>query len=89
MVGVNINNELITSATGENIKIAAQQAAEQALEILKHEKSSENQALKLGFDDIGLPARTARFPLKNKFKRAFLKGALGLWIISIGPCKHV
>jgi len=41
VVGVNINSKLIASAAGENIKIAAQHAAEQALEILKHEKYSE------------------------------------------------
>lgn len=43
-VGVNINNKLIASAQGENIKIAAQHAAEQALEILKHEKRSQKSS---------------------------------------------
>ena len=41
VIAVNINNELIASASGENIKIAAQHAAECALEILKHERRPE------------------------------------------------
>lgn len=44
IVGVNVDNQLIASAPGENIKIAAQQAAEHALEILKHEKRSQKSS---------------------------------------------
>lgn len=46
LVGVKVNNELVASATGENMKSAAQNAALIALETLKHEKCPESTSPK-------------------------------------------
>ena len=41
LIGVKINDQLISSASGDNIKTAAQSAAEKALEIIKNERNPE------------------------------------------------